>query len=76
MGYVWFLPYVHLFIILGYTIHINMRMNEETKLMYALEHIAHLEDYIARTSPLYHPLSTIKIGLEKQLSDEQGRKRR
>lgn len=74
MGYVWLLPYVHLFIILGYTIHIDMRMNEETKLMYALEHIAHLEDYIERDSPLYHPLSTIKVELEKQLMSERGRK--
>ena len=42
-------------------------MNEETKLVFALEHIAHLEDYIERESPLYHPLTTIKFALEKQL---------
>ncbi len=51
-----------------------MRMNEETKLIFALEHVAHLEDYIDRDSPLFYPLSTIKIGLEKQLSFERTRK--
>ena len=39
------------------------RMNDETKLIFALEHIAHLEDYIERQSPLYHPLTTIKFEL-------------
>ena len=51
------------------------RMNDETKLIFALEHIAHLEDYIERQSPLYHPLTTIKFGLEKQLKHEQTRKK-
>ena len=50
-------------------------MNDETKLIFALEHIAHLEDYIERQSPLYHPLTTIKFGLEKQLSSISKRKR-
>ena len=49
-------------------------MNDETKLIFALEHIAHLEDYIERQSPLYHPLTTIKFGLEKQLSSISKRK--
>ncbi len=51
-----------------------MRMNEQTKLMFALEHVAHLEDYIETESPLYHPLTTIKFGLEKQLSSISKRK--
>ena len=50
------------------------RMNDETKLIFALEHIAHLEDYIERESPLYHPLNTIKIALESQLQHEKFRK--
>ena len=49
-------------------------MNEETKLIFALEHIAHLEDYIERESPLYHPLTTIKFALEKQLIQEKQKK--
>ena len=52
-----------------------MKMNEQTKLMFALEHVAHLEDYIETESPLYHPLTTIKFGLEKQLKHEQSRKK-
>ena len=51
-----------------------MKMNEQTKLMFALEQVAHLEDYIERESSLYHPLTTIKIGLEKQLSSISKRK--
>ena len=51
-----------------------MKMNEQTKLMFALEHVAHLEDYIEKQSPLYHPLTTIKIELEKEL--KQHRRRR
>ena len=52
-----------------------MRMNDETKLVFALEHVAHLEDYIKRESPLFLPLQTIKIELEKQLTYEQYRKK-
>ena len=52
-----------------------MKMNEQTKLMFALEHVAHLEDYIEKQSPLYNPLTTIKFGLEKQLSSISKRKR-
>ena len=51
-----------------------MKMNEQTKLLFALEHVAHLEDYIEEQSPLYHPLTTIKFGLEKQLSSISKRK--
>ena len=50
------------------------RMNRETELNFALEHIAHLEDYIHRDSPLFFPLSTIKIQLEKELKSERDRK--
>ena len=50
-------------------------MNEETKLVFALEHVAHLEDYIERESPLYHPLTTIKVSLEKKLNYEKSRKK-
>ena len=53
-----------------------MKMNEEMKLMYALEHVAHLEDYIERGSPLFLPLATIKMELQKQLRSEQTRKQR
>ena len=51
-----------------------MQMNNQTKLTFALEHIAHLEDYIEKESSLFQPLSTIKIELEKQLKLEQNRK--
>jgi len=50
------------------------RMNRETELNFALEHVAHLGDYIERESPLFFPLSTIRIGLEKELQYEQERK--
>ena len=50
-------------------------MNNYTKLVFALEHVAHLEDYIERESPLYHPLTTIKFSLEKQLKFEKSRKK-
>ena len=52
------------------------RMNRETELNFALEHIAHLEDYIERESSLYYPLTTIKFELEKQLKHEQEKKKR
>ena len=51
-----------------------MQMNNQTKLTFALEHIAHLEDYIEKESSLFDPLSTIKIELEKQLKLEQNRR--
>ena len=45
-----------------------MRMNDATKLNFALEHIAHLEDYINDNwnPSLIQPLHTIKVELEKQ----------
>ena len=53
-----------------------MRMNNYTKLVFALEHVAHLEDYIEKESPLYHPLTTIKFELERQLKHEQSKRER
>ncbi len=52
-----------------------MRMNRHTELIFALEHVSHLEDYIKRESPLIHPLTTIKVELEKELQSEQNRRR-
>ena len=49
-------------------------MNRETELNFALEHVAHLEDYIDRNSPLFFPLSTIKIQLERELKVERNKK--
>ena len=51
-----------------------MRMNRHTELIFALEHVSHLEDYITKVNPLIHPLTTIKIELEKEL--KQHRRRR
>lgn len=51
-----------------------MQMNNQTKLTFALEHIAHLEDYIEKESSLFNSLSTIKIELEKQLKLEQNKR--
>ena len=44
-----------------------MKMNDLCKLNFALNHIAHLEDYIneAWTPSLMEPLNTIKVELEK-----------
>ena len=50
-----------------------MRMNNYTKLVFALEHVAHLEDLIQENeweNYLIHPLSTIKFELERQLKHE------
>ena len=54
-----------------------MRMNLETKLVFALEHVAHLEDLIEGNEweqYLSQNLSTMKYELERQLSLEQDRK--
>ena len=51
-----------------------MRMNDQTKLMFALEHIAHLEDLIEGNeweTYLSSNLITIKYELERQLSQLQ-----
>ena len=56
-----------------------MRMNNETKLVFALEHIAHLEDLIEGNeweSFLVQPLSTMKYEFERQLENERHRKER
>ena len=53
------------------------RMNEETKLVYALEHVAHLEDLIKDNeweSFLIQPLTTLKFEFERQLKNEHHRK--
>ena len=54
-----------------------MRMNNETKLIFALEHIAHLEDLIEGNeweSFLVQPLTTMKFEFERQLDNERSRK--
>ena len=51
-----------------------MKMNDQTKLMFALEHIAHLEDLIEGNeweNYLSSNLITIKYELERQLSQLQ-----
>ena len=53
------------------------RMNLETKLVFALEHVAHLEDLIEGNeweTYLAQSLSTMKYEFERQLSLEQHRK--
>ena len=55
------------------------KMNTETKLVFALEHVAHLEDLIEDNeweSFLIQPLSTLKFEFERQLRNEQDRKQR
>jgi len=52
-------------------------MNLETKLVFALEHVAHLEDLIVDNeweTYLAQSLSTMKYEFERQLSLEQHRK--
>ena len=53
------------------------RMNNETKLVFALEHVAHLEDLIEGNEweqYLSQNLSTMKYEFERQLSLEQDRR--
>ena len=53
------------------------RMNTQTKLVFALEHVAHLEDLIEGNEweqYLSQNLSTMKYEFERQLSLEQDRK--
>ena len=55
-----------------------MRMNNETKLVFALEHIAHLEDLIENNeceTYLSQNLSTMKFEFMRQLEIEQDRKK-
>ena len=52
-------------------------MNNETKLVFALEHVAHLEDLIEGNEweqYLSQNLSTMKYEFERQLSLEKDRK--
>jgi len=54
-----------------------MRMNNETKLVFALEHIAHLEDLIEGNEWEQHlnrSLSTMKYEFIRQLKNEQHKK--
>ena len=54
------------------------RMNNETKLVFALEHVAHLEDLIVDNeceTYLSQSLSTMKYELIRQLDNEQHRKK-
>ena len=54
-----------------------MTLNLETKLVFALEHVAHLEDLIEGNEweqYLSQNLSTMKYEFERQLSLEQDRK--
>ena len=56
-----------------------MRMNNETKLVFALEHIAHLEDLIEDNEYeqyLNDALTTMKFEFERQLDNERHRKER
>ena len=53
-------------------------MNNETKLIFALEHVAHLEDLIEDNeyeTYLAQNLSTMKYEFERQLENEQTRKK-
>tara|TARA_X000000368_G_scaffold416681_1_gene411204 strand:+ start:2096 stop:2269 length:174 start_codon:yes stop_codon:yes gene_type:complete len=53
-------------------------MNNETKLVFALEHVAHLEDLIEGNECeiyLAQNLSTMKYEFLKQLDNEQHRKK-
>ena len=55
------------------------RMNNETKLVFALEHVAHLEDLIEGNEweqYLSQSLSTMKYEFQRQLELEQSRKER
>jgi len=55
-----------------------MRMNNETKLVFALEHVAHLEDLIVDNeyeTYLSQNLSTMKFEFMRQLDNEQTRKK-
>ena len=54
------------------------RMNDQTKLVFALEHVAHLEDLIKDNqweAFLNHSLVSIKIELERQLKQEQSKRK-
>ena len=51
-----------------------MRMNNEAKLLFAIEHILHLEDLIKGNeweTHLNNSLSTFKYEIQRQLHNEQ-----
>ena len=55
------------------------KMNLETKLVFALEHVAHLEDLIEDNEYeqyLSQSLSTMKFEFERQLNNERDRKQK
>jgi hypothetical protein len=54
-------------------------MNNHVKLVFALEHIAHLEDLIEGNEWEQHlaqPLSTLKYEFERQLTNEEHKRKR
>ena len=54
-----------------------MRMNNETKLVFALEHVAHLHDLIEGNEYEQHlrnALSTLDVEFKRQLDLEKNRK--
>tara|TARA_R100001594_G_scaffold59169_1_gene93102 strand:- start:657 stop:824 length:168 start_codon:yes stop_codon:yes gene_type:complete len=54
-------------------------MNNHVKLIFALEHIAHLEDLIEGNTWEQHlrgPLSELKFEFERQLKNEQAKRER
>ena len=58
---------------------VKMKMNQQTKLRFALEHIAHLEDLFEDNidgALLSASLRDIKIILDRQLSENHFKRRR
>ena len=56
-----------------------MKMNDQTKLVFAIEHILHLEDLIADNKEekyLAMHLSSLKVEVENQLHELQTKKKR
>ena len=56
-----------------------MRMNNYTKLVFAIEHILHLEDLIKGNEWEHHlnsSLSQFKFEIERQLKNEQAKRER
>ena len=56
-----------------------MRMNNQTKLVFALEHVAHLHDLIEGNEWEQHlkeSLITFEVELERQLHNELERKKK
>ena len=56
-----------------------MRMNNQTKLVFALEHVAHLHDLIEGNEWEHHlkqSLVSLEVELERQLHNEIERKKK